>query len=192
MEFLPNKAGMTIAKIFFLIPLPIFEICKTSAINRLISLPVTSHRHIQVDMNKQRKCSILSSVTSVPQTHLSVRVEPDTRRESKNNDNVEKIHSEITCNENESYKIFYEMNKVLSWECELGLVAGHWLCFWYSFMFIFIFLCIREDVSEFSFWLHFYDGHNLCWPVSMKMKSQVKLRDVIEHSQRERSEDQTK
>ena len=129
----------------------IFEICKSSAINRLISLPVTSHRHIQVDMNKQRKCSILSSVTSVPQTHLSVRVEPDTRRESKNNDNVEKIHSEITCNENESYKIFYEMNKVLSWECELGLVAGHWLCFWYSFMFIFIFLCFREDVSEFSF-----------------------------------------
>ena len=90
-------------------------------------------------------------------------------------------------------RFFYEINsQVLSWECELGLVAGHWLCFWYSFMFIFIFLYIREDVSEFSFWLHFYDGHNLCWPVSMKMKSQVKLRDVIEYSQRERSENQTK
>ena len=43
------------------------------------------------------KGNVRSSVTSVPQTHLSVRVEPDTRRESKNNDNVEKIHSEITC-----------------------------------------------------------------------------------------------
>ena len=139
---------------YFFIPLPIFgsiylkyvRVQPSTGWLACLSRPTDTFKLIWTN-----KGNVRSSVTSVPQTHLSVRVEPDTRRESKNNDNVEKIHSEITCNENESYKIFYEMNKVLSWECELGLVAGHWLCFWYSFMFIFIFLCIREDVSEFSF-----------------------------------------
>lgn len=104
----------------------------------------------------------------------------------------EKRNSEITfIHKWESLNCVHKVILVLAWECEMGLVAGHWLCFRNSFVFLFVIICIRENVSE----LHNYSNNLLCltnWPVSVEMKSQIKLRDVIENSQGERSEDQTK
>ena len=103
----------------------------------------------------------------------------------------EKRISEITfIRKWESLNCVHNVYVVLAWECEMGLVAGHWLCFRNSFVFLFVIIRIRENVSE----LRNYSNNLLSltiWPVSVEMKSQIKLRDVIEHSQGERGEDQT-